>query len=202
MSITTSFSNGAYHISNNATEYNPQRKNNFTLIIQGIDTLPRVDSVDTDVNNLPDSSIVAGGQEQIALALKSSDVPNFSQSEISINRGNSTIKFAGKPSFNTLNIEVYDFIGSNAKDVLYAWQYQQYNSRYDFVGGARSYKKNCQLLQLTPDGDLVRYWEIKGAWLKSVSVGSFSYTDDDIQTISAELVYDWATMKMPSEYRV
>lgn len=190
---------GAYHIANNKVEYNPQRKNNFMLVVTGLGDLPRVGS-DLDTTNPED--IIENGQEEIILSLKSCDTPNISLNKLEVNRQNSTIKFAGKPSFNDLNLEVYDYIGSNIKDTLLAWQNLSYNSKFDFMGGARKYKKDCQLLQLTPDGELVRYWEIQGAWLSGVNPGGFSMDDDGAQTISATLVYDWAELHMPDDYNI
>ena len=189
MPISDSITKGAYHISNNTVEYNPQRKNNFTLIIQGLDNLPRVGSVDSSLGDLGEADIIRTG-----------DVPQFTQSPINVNRGNSTIKFPGKPSFNDINIEAYDYIGSNVKDTLLAWQNLCWNSKYDYVGNAWSYKKDCQLLQLTPTGDIVRYWDIKGAWIQSVQPGNFSVDDGDAaQTVSATITYDWAEMHLPDD---
>ena len=200
MPVSDSITKGAYHISNNTVEYNPQRKNNFTLIIQGLDNLPRVGSVDSSLGDLGEADIIRDGQEQIVLALRTCDVPQFTQSPINVNRGNSTIKFPGKPSFNDINIEAYDYIGSNVKDTLLAWQNLCWNSKYDYVGNAWGYKLDCQLFQLTPTGDIVRYWDIKGAWLSSVQPGNFSVdSGDEAQTVSATLEYDWAEMRLPDD---
>lgn len=202
MPISESITKGAYHISNNTVEYNPQRKNNFSLVVQGLTNLGRVGSVLTDSNgNTIASETIDNGQEQLVLALRSADVPTVTQQPIPINRGNSTIKFAGKPEFNTLNLEFYDYIGSDVKDTLLAWQNLSYNTKYDYTGNAREYKKDCQLLQLTPKGEIVRYWEIKGAWLQTVEPGNYSVdSGDEAQTISATLVYDWAEMHLPDDY--
>lgn len=199
MARENSFNRGAYHIANNKVEYNPQRKDNFTLVVTGIDDLLRVGSRDGSTDS---KDKMTDGQEQIMLALKSCGTPQFSQGEIPINRGNSVIKFAGKPTFSDISFSAYDYIGSNIKDILLAWQQLSYNSKYDYVGNAKSYKKNCQLLQLTPDGTLVRYWDIKGAWLKDVKPGDFDYSSDDAQTVDATLVYDWAELRMPDDYTV
>ena len=43
-----SLQKGAYHIANNTVEYNPQRKSNFTLVVTGLDNLPRVGSAEDD----------------------------------------------------------------------------------------------------------------------------------------------------------
>lgn len=201
MSVQDSITRGAYHISNNTVEYNPQRKNNFTLIVNGLNNLPRVGSVDSSLGDLGVNDYIEDGQSQLILALRTCDTPQITQNPIPVNRGNSTIKFAGKPSFNDINIEAYDFIGSNVKDTLLAWQNLSYNTKYDYVGNAWSYKKDCQLLQLDPVGNLIRYWEIKGAWLQSVTPGNFSVDDGDTaQTVSATISYDWAELHLPDEY--
>lgn len=199
MARENSFARGAYHIANSGLEYNPQRKDNFTLIVNGIDSLLRVGSA---ADSTEEVDKIVGGQEQLMLALKSCSTPQVSQGEITINRGASAIKFAGKPTFSDISISAYDYIGSNVKDMLLAWQQLSYNSRYDYVGSASDYKKDCQLLQLTPDGELVRYWEIKGAWLKDVKPGDFDYGQDDIQTVDATVCYDWAEIRLPDDYTI
>ena len=78
-----------------------------------------------------------------------------------------------------------------------AWQQLSYNSKYDYVGTKNSYKKSCTLWEYTPAGDPVRYWEIKGAWLSHVTPDDFDVASDDVATVSAEVVYDWAEMHLP-----
>lgn len=191
----------AYHISQNSVEYNPQRKNNFMLIVDFNDDMPRVG---TDVNSTEPADIISAldAQNQLILSLRTCDTPHVTQNAISISRGNSVIKFAGKPEFADMNFEVNDYIGGQIKDALLAWQNLSYNSKYDYIGTARRYKKHAQLLQLTPDGALVRYWEIEGMWLRDVAPGNFDYSADDVQTISCAASIDWAEMHMPDELTV
>lgn len=199
MARENSFSKGAYHIANNKVEYNPQRKNNFELIVHGLDNLLRMGSRDGSTD---EADILRDGQESIKIALKSCTVPEITQGDLTVSRGNSTIKYAGKPSFSDISIVAYDYIGSNTKDVLFAWQALSYNGKYDYIGDAGNYKKSCQLLQLTPDGEIVRYWDIKGAWLKGVKADDFDYSGDDIQTVSATISIDWAELRMPDDLTI
>lgn len=194
MGALESLQYGAYHIANNKVEYNPQRKNNFTLVIQGLNGILRVGSAD---GSQEDADKIANGQQEIILGLKACSTPSFSQGQIDIKRGNSTIKFPGKPTFNDIEIEAYDFIGSNIKDTLLAWQNQCYNTKYDYIGDKSSYKKSCTLYEYTPSGDPVRYWDIKGAWPKAVTVDGFSMDDEGAAVVKATLVIDWAEMHLP-----
>ena len=186
----------AYHIAQNKVEYNPQRKDNFMLIVDfGADLLragAREDSTDSR-----DIITALDAQNQLILTLKSCSTPKVSQGVVNINRGNSVIKFAGKPSFADMTFEAYDYIGSNVKDALLAWQNQSYNTAYDYVGSAKSYKKHAQLQQLTPNGTLVRYWDIEGMWLSEVTPGDYDFGTDDAQTVSCTAPIDWAEMHLP-----
>lgn len=196
MSIYDNRAKGAYHIAENAIEYNPQRLNNFTLVVKGLEGIRRV-GVDPASDNPQD--IINDAQESIMLALKTCDVPKITQSTIEIQKGNSKIKFPGKPTFEDIKFTAYDLMGSNIKDTLYAWQNLSYNSTYDFIGNKSGYKKDCTLYEYTPSGDVVRYWDIKGAWLKGVEVSGFDTTSDNVAEVSADLVYDWAEIHLPDE---
>lgn len=187
---------GAYNIANNTVEYNPQRLNNFNLVIEDIDGILRTGSIEGSTSA---EDIIRNAQEEVMIALRSCDPPNVSQNKINIQKGNSTIKFPGKPEFADINLSFYDFIGSNAKDVFLAWQNLSYNRRYDYIGNKSSYKKNCTLYEFTPAGEVVRYWEIKGAWPTSVQLPTFDATSDEEAVINATLSIDWADMHMPDE---
>ena len=189
-----SLQKGAYHIANNTVEYNPQRKSNFTLVVTGLDNLPRVGSAEDDTENR-----ISDAQNQIIIALKSCDVPKVAIGKSEIKRGNSTIKFAGKPTFDDITFSAYDYIGSDVKDTLMGWQNLAYNSRYDYIGNASSYKKSCQLIEYTPDAKMVRYWDITGAWLSNVDTDGFDVDTDDVVTVKATMVFDWAEMHLPDE---
>ena len=189
-----SIEKGAYHIANNQIEYNPQLKNNFTLVVLGLENLARVGS---NPDDLQEGDIITNPQEEIILSLKSCDTPKVTQEPVNISRGNSVIKFAGKPTFDDINMVVYDYMGSNAKDTLLAWQNLSYNTRYDYIGSKGVYKKNCVLYEYTPDGTEVRHWNIRGAWLKSVTPDGFDYEAGDAVTISATMSIDWAELSLP-----
>lgn len=186
----------AFHIAQNKVEYNPQRKDNFMLIVDFGDDMLRVGAREgsTDAQDIIKA---LDAQNQLILTLKSCSTPKVNQSTININRGNSVIKFAGKPTFSDMTFEAYDYIGSFVKDALLAWQNQSYNTTYDYIGNAKTYKKHAQLLQLTPNGTLVRYWDIEGMWLTEVTPGDYDFSQDSEQSVSCTASIDWAEMHLP-----
>ena len=93
-------------------------------------------------------------------------------------------------------------MGSDVKDTLLAWQNLAYNTRYDYIGNASAYKKSAQLIEYTPNAEMVRYWDITGAWLSNVEADSFEVDDDGVVTVKATMVFDWAEMHLPDDYTV
>lgn len=196
MAIENNF--GAYNIANNTVEYNPQRVNNFNLVVEDIDGVLRTGSI---AESTDDADVLKNAQQEIMIGLKSCDVPSASQGKIVIQKGNSQIKFPGKPEFSDIQLTAYDFIGSNVKDTFYAWQNLCYNRRYDAIGNKSAYKKNCVLYEYEPgrEGRVVRYWEIKGAWPTTVTVTGKDATSDAAAEVSVTLSIDWAEMHTPDE---
>ena len=73
MAGINSFEKGAYHIANNQVEYNPQRKNNFTLVVQGLTNLKRVGAAEGTTDP---KEIIADGQKELILGLKENKAAN------------------------------------------------------------------------------------------------------------------------------
>lgn len=158
---TTNF--GTYHLADNPKSYQPIRTNNFRFLVSGLDNLLRVAG---DENNLDD--YINNGQEVIDFSVVSFTVPDFQQSPIDINRGNSTVHYAGKASFNPGTLVINDFAGADGKSVLRAWQALSYNVVDDTIPSSDVYKKDAVVLEYLPDNTLVNYWELKGCWVSSI----------------------------------
>lgn len=147
---TTNF--GTYHLADNPKSYQPIRTNNFRFLVSGLDNLLRVAG---DENNLDD--YITNGQEVIDFSVVSFTVPDFQQSPIEINRGNSTVHYAGKASFNSGTLVINDFAGADGKSVLRAWQALSYNVVDDTIPSSDVYKKDAVVLEYLPDNTLVNY---------------------------------------------
>lgn len=158
---TTNF--GTYHLADNPKSYQPIRTNNFRFLVSGLDSLLRVAG---DANDRDD--YITNGQEVIDFSVVSFTVPDFQQSPIDINRGNSTVHYAGKASFNSGTLVINDFAGADGKSVLRAWQALSYNVVDDTIPSSDVYKKDAVVLEYLPDNTLVNYWELKGCWVSSI----------------------------------
>ena len=180
---------GTYHLAANTNLYEIQRTNNFEFIVTDVDGIQKAGMVGGESNGS-----IANAQEIIRVAVASSSVPTFSQSPIEVKRGNSTMKFAGVPTFEAGTIKVNDYIGASAKEVLLAWQALSYNVVTEKVGLASDYKKDCYLVEYTPDYQKVRQWKMHGCWISKLDAGEFSSDSNDKMQITATIEYDKAEL--------
>ena len=187
---------GAYHLANNPALYEVARSNNFEFVVTGLGSLLRAGANTTD-NNAYINGTTA--MDVIRMSVESSSVPTFKQSPMSIRKGNSVMKFAGLPEFNEGRVVVRDFIGADTKSALMAWQNLSYNVKTQKVGQMKDYKKDCYLMEYTPDMQLIRTWELKGCWIAGLEMPEFSQEQGDKRTITVDIPYDYAIMSLPEE---
>lgn len=185
---------GTYHLADNPSNYQPAVSNNFRFIVYGINRMVRAGTSDEYVTN---------GQEIIDFSVRSVQVPSFSQSPVTISRGNSQVHFAGTPTFaQGQQVVIYDYINADGKSVLQAWQAQQYDVNRDVVYrvATTGYKKNCHLIEYTSENQMVRYWELKGCWITNLTEEAFdSQNGNQARTVTATIQYDRAIPHMPDE---
>lgn len=187
---------GTYHLADNAALYEIARSNNFEFVIN-FDGDNRTDPLlKAGVSNAnPDDADYIELDRAIELARLSvtkSSIPHFTQNVIEVKRGNSVMKAAGVPTFSEGSLVVNDFIGARTKDILMAWQRLSYDVRTEKVGRMSDYKRDCELLEYTPDYELVRRWVLKGCWISGISEGEYDMENGDKRQITATVQYDKA----------
>lgn len=184
----------AKHISDNNSLYEPARSNNFEFLAFGLDDLVEVSEGGTE------GRPIANAQEVIRVSVDESSVPHFELSAIEIQRGNTVVKFAGTPKFNAGTLKLNDYIGARTKDVLLAWQALAYDVNTEAVHQASNYKKDCQLIEYSPDySQQIRVWDLKGCWISAFNEGNFSNSSNEKRTFEATVQYDRAIPHRPDE---
>ena len=170
---------GAYHLANNPDLYEVARSNNFEFVVTNLNELLRAgESEET-------GATITNVSEILRLSVVSASVPTFKQEPILIRRGNSVMKAAGIPSFESGSLVVNDYIGADTKSALMAWQNLSYNVKTEKVGRMSQYKKDCYLLEYTPDYQLVRQWVLKGCWVAGLTMDAFNQEQGEKRTINA-----------------
>lgn len=182
----------SWHIADNPAIYEPARTNNFEFVITGIDNLLKSGVTE----GTSDDDYVTNGQEVIRLSVNKATVPHFTQGEISVSRGNVKTYFAGQLEFGDGTLEVVDYIGASGKSVLMAWQALSGKAVNGLVGRAAAYKKECQLVEYTPDySQKIRSWRLIGCWIKGLSESEFNQENADKKIVTATIRFDRAIVE-------
>jgi hypothetical protein len=143
-------------------KFEPKRQNRWIFAIEGID----------------------------AFLIKSAARPNYSTTEKTINWINSTRYFAGKTTFSSLNVTLYDPIAPSGSQQVMEWVRTHFESVSGRAGYADFYKRDCQIKMLDPVGTVVELWDVKGAFITSANFNSLAYGTDDAQEIALTLRFD------------
>ena len=205
---------GTYHISSDLQNYESARSNFFKLIVDDLDDLlyPQFSYTGENADNeYVTKKGKRSGQEVLKLSVNTSSVPHFNLGIVEIRRGNSVVKFTDVPTWDAGTITVQDFVGLETKNVLMAWQALAYDVNSDTQGRAgdwtdedgvkhKGYKRDCTLVEYTPDHQQIRYWKLIGCWISNISESNFDVTSTDGRNITATLQYDRAIMHMPDDF--
>lgn len=186
------------------SSWEPQRTNNFELVVEGLD---RLYTANIDTGNIPVETTTAttdnidstyneqsltppNAAERIMLSVDSFTAPSIEIAQITTQYGNNSIKWAGKPEFPNSTITVNDYIGIQVERILAAWFRCAYDFRTEKIGLARHYKKTGYLIEYDPKGGTARCWRLDGLWLASFNLGEWSQEGNAQRKIQATLVYD------------
>lgn len=176
---------GAYALADNPELWEPQRANNFEFVVSDLDNLVR-----PGVSPDSDNAKFDNAQKLLRLSVQSATVPHFTQSAIEINRGNTSIKVAGRMSFGEGSIVIQDAIGANTKEILMAWQLLSGDPETEKVGHMSDYYKDAWLIEYTPDYQVVRQWRLKGCWISGITEDAYAQDSDSVKNVTATIQYN------------
>lgn len=185
LNVASDAAHGTYVLADNSKLFEPQRTNNFEFVVTDLDNIMRAGVLGNE-----DSARLVNAQEMLRLSVISAPIPHYSQEVINIQRGNSTVKAAGKPSFSNGQLVCNDFIGADTKAVIMAWQNLSYNVTTEKVGLMSDYKKDAYLIEYTPDNQEVRRWRLHGCWISGVTEGGFSNESPGKNNITVTVEFD------------
>ena len=183
---------GAYNLATNPEYYEIQRGNNFEFCVYDLNGIEQAPGA---VNQYA----VANAEEVIRLSVDGAPVPHFSQNPIEVQRGNTTIRYAGVPTFSGGDLTLNDYIGAGTLEALMAWQNKSFDVETEKVGLAKDYKKQCTLTEYTPTWQPVRQWRLFGCWISGISESAMSYSSNDKRQITATITYDYAKLEETSD---
>ena len=194
MKLGNDVSLGAYYLSTRPDLYEPQRGNTFMFQVDFPDGFFDNDDILAQQN----PNTLANYKDILRVAVSSAFVPHFSNETIAIQRGNSTVKFAGKPTYRDGSVKITDFIGAGSKDLAMAWQRKVYNVDTEKLGLAIDYKVTGKLIEYTPDYQPLRTWVLYGCWISGLSEDDYNHESPEKREIDCQIQYDKAVIDPPA----
>lgn len=132
------------------------------------------------------------GNKEIELAVDSVGLPSIETEAVELAYGNSSVKVAGRATYNEISVVVKDFIEADVEMILWKWRKMVYNPETDMIGWASKYKKDATIYQYGPDGTVLRKWKLIGCWPTGLDLGEMNYDGSEKKVITMTLAIDKA----------
>jgi hypothetical protein len=123
--------------------------------------------------------------------IKQADRPNYSFEVIELPHINVTRKVKGKVSFDSVSLTLYDPINPSGSQAVMDWV----NLHHESTTGRESYstviKEDVTYNTLSPIGEKVEEWVLKGAFIESFELTGGDWSAGDPHEITLSLAYDY-----------
>src|SRR5574337_1162580 len=149
------------------TKFQPLAKRQFLLAIEGID----------------------------AFLIKTAARPTITTEEVVIPWINSTRYIAGKTTFGTMAVTLYDAVAPSGAQQVMEWIRLCFESVSGRAGYADFYKRDIQVKMLDPVGTVVQLWDLKVAFVTEANFNELTYEGSDQVEISLTLRFDQAVLQ-------
>jgi hypothetical protein len=124
--------------------------------------------------------------------IKTAAKPSMTNGEVALDMINVKRYVKGKSEWNAIEVTLYDAIVPSGAQAVMEWVRLHHESATGRDGYSSFYKKEVRLHQLSPLGEVIEEWILKGAFITESNFGTFDWTSDAVQEISMTLRYDWA----------
>jgi len=124
--------------------------------------------------------------------VKASGKPTITNTAVELDMINVKRYVAGKHAWDTITMTLYDAIVPSGAQAVMEWVRLHHESATGRDGYSSFYKKEIRLLQLSPLGEIIEEWLLKGAFITSAGFGTFDWSSDAVQEIELTIQFDWA----------
>jgi hypothetical protein len=124
--------------------------------------------------------------------IKTSAKPSMTNGEVALDMINVKRYVKGKSEWNSIEVTLYDAIVPSGAQAVMEWVRLHHESATGRDGYSSFYKKEIRLHQLSPLGEVIEEWILKGAFIVDSNFGTYDWSSDAVQEISMTLRYDWA----------
>jgi hypothetical protein len=127
--------------------------------------------------------------------IKAAARPSLTNGEIVLDHINIDRKVKGKTRWNDVAITLYDPIVPSGAQAVMEWVRLHHESLTDRDGYSTQYKKDITFHSLSPTGEKIEEWCLKGAFILDSNFGQMDWGTEESVQIELTLKYDYAVLE-------
>ena len=149
------------------TAYEPKMSNRFIMYIDGIP----------------------------AYLVKAASRPSLDQGEVILDHINVERKLKGKTRWQDVTVTLYDPVVPSGAQAVMEWVRLHHESLTGRDGYSTQYKKDITFHSLSPTGEKIEEWTLKGAFILDTNFGQMDWGTEESVQIEMTLKYDYAVLE-------
>ena len=127
--------------------------------------------------------------------IKAAGRPSLTNGEVLLDHINVERKLKGKTRWQDLSITLYDPIVPSGAQSVMEWVRLHHESLTGRDGYSTQYKKDIRFNSLSPTGEIIEEWLLKGAFIADSNFGTMDWTTEESVQIELTLKYDYAVLE-------
>ena len=127
--------------------------------------------------------------------IKAAARPSLTNGEVVLDHINIDRKVKGKTRWNDVAITLYDPIVPSGVQAVMEWVRLHHESLTGRDGYSTQYKKDITFHSLSPTGEKIEEWTLKGAFILDTNFGQMDWGTEESVQIEMTLKYDYAVLE-------
>ena len=127
--------------------------------------------------------------------IKAAARPSLTNGEVILDHINVERKLKGKTRWQDVSITLYDPIVPSGAQAVMEWVRLHHESLTGRDGYSTQYKKDIRFNSLSPTGEIIEEWLLKGAFIADSNFGTMDWGTEESVQIELTLKYDYAVLE-------
>ena len=127
--------------------------------------------------------------------IKAAARPSLTNGEVILDHINVERKLKGKTRWQDVSITLYDPIVPSGAQSVMEWVRLHHESLTGRDGYSTQYKKDIRFNSLSPTGEIIEEWLLKGAFIADSNFGQMDWSTEESVQIELTLKYDYAVLE-------
>jgi len=127
--------------------------------------------------------------------IKAAARPSLTNGEVILDHINVERKLKGKTRWQDVSITLYDPIVPSGAQAVMEWVRLHHESLTGRDGYSTQYKKDIRFNSLSPTGEIIEEWLLKGAFIADSNFGQMDWSTEESVQIELTLKYDYAVLE-------